>query len=146
MVGGNHLDTAQSQASGHSSLYILILKLVQEAQKSLGKGGRADLATGRPQPSPYSQENPAKLTLSRKTGPSERLRSWVLTAAMTLLLPWTSRELRARSPSLRRRPSGANLRAFSTTAWSSEFRFCTSNTKRSGWHKLVKTLGVTLSS
>lgn len=29
------LDTAQSQAPGHSSLHILILQLVQEAQKSL---------------------------------------------------------------------------------------------------------------
>lgn len=34
-LAGNHLDTAQSQAPGHSSLHILILKLVQEAQKSL---------------------------------------------------------------------------------------------------------------
>ena len=56
---------------------------------------------------------------------------------MTLLLPWTSRELRARSPSLRSRPSGANLRAFSTTAWSSEFKFRTSNTERrkGGWER-----------
>lgn len=36
-VGRDHLDTAQSQASSHSSLHILVLKLVQEAQKSLGE-------------------------------------------------------------------------------------------------------------
>lgn len=45
-LAGNHLDTAQSQASSHSSLHIFILKLVQEAQKSLGKGRMADLDTG----------------------------------------------------------------------------------------------------
>lgn len=83
--------------------------------------------------SPHPQGSPVQLTLSRKAGPSDRLRSWVLTAAITLLLPWTSRELRARSPSLRRRPSGANLRAFSTTAWSSEFRFRTSSTEKRGY-------------
>lgn len=48
-LAGNHLDTAQSQAPGHSSLHILILKLVQEAQKSLEMGGTADLDTGSPQ-------------------------------------------------------------------------------------------------
>lgn len=40
---GSHLDAAQSQASGHSSLHILILKLVQEAQKSLEKSGMPDI-------------------------------------------------------------------------------------------------------
>lgn len=58
---------------------------------------------------------------------------------MTLLLPWTSRELRARSPSLCSLPSGANLRAFSTTAWSSEFKFRTSSTERrkESWDKVA---------
>lgn len=134
MAGRGYLDAAQGQAASHPRLYILILELVQEAKQSLGKGRRADLARQWEPETPTFASGKACLTLtrSRKTGPRERLRSWVLTAAMTLLLPWTSSELRARSPSLRSRPSGASLRAFKTTAWSSEFKFCTSNTARKG--------------
>lgn len=113
-------------------MHIFIFKLVQEAQEGLGKVERTDLsqALGVQTTALALKKAVPTLTLSRKAGPSDRLRSWVLTAAMTLLLPWTSRELRARSPSLCSRPSGANLKAFSTIAWSSEFRFRTSNTER----------------
>lgn len=38
-----HLDAAQGKASSHSNLHIFILKLVQEAQESLGKSRKADL-------------------------------------------------------------------------------------------------------
>lgn len=48
MLAGNHLDTAQSQASSHSSLHILILKLVQEAQQSLDKGEMLRLRPWKP--------------------------------------------------------------------------------------------------
>lgn len=46
MGGRGHLDAAQTQAAGHSGLYILILKLIKEAEQGLGKGGSIDLGSG----------------------------------------------------------------------------------------------------